>query len=92
VLILKGLRRGTVLVHLGPRTAYGARFPSRLRARQKAGATASHKKENAATWLPQRRLYMVVPENDYSKFWFGLKGKKSGKDNAEAQKALRFAE
>ena len=46
--------------------------------RYKTGATKLTKlmqKENAATWLPRRRLYLVVPESAYSKIWFGLKGK-----------------
>jgi hypothetical protein len=40
------------------------------------------------------KLYLVLPGNDYSKIWFGRKRKrkKSEKDNAEAQRALRFAE
>jgi hypothetical protein len=40
------------------------------------------------------RLHLVVPEGDYSKIWFAPKGKrkKSEKDNAETQRALRFAE
>jgi hypothetical protein len=53
------------------------------------------------------RLYLVLPGNDYSKIWFGRKGKEKSvlvqfktvplpknreKDNAEAQSALRFAE
>jgi hypothetical protein len=55
----------------------GARFPSGLRARQKAVATTSHKKENAATWLPQRRLYLVVPEMIIAKFGLGSREKKN---------------
>src|SRR5258708_31143185 len=31
--------------------------------------------KNAATWLPPLKLYLVVPENDYSKIWFARKGK-----------------
>ena len=50
-------------------------LPFETQGKQKAGATASHKKENAATWLPHRRLYVVVPESDYSKIWSGLKRK-----------------
>ena len=86
VLILKGL---TAVLGIGVMARYRLRSPL-----QKAGATDSHKKENAATWLPQQRLYLVVPEGDYSKIWFAAKGKrkKSEKDNAETLSALRFAE
>jgi hypothetical protein len=85
----KGL---TTMLDFGALARYRRRSPL-----QKAGATKLNRlmqKENAATWLPQRRLYLVVPESDYSKIWSGLKRKENTgkKDNAETQSTLRFAE
>jgi hypothetical protein len=61
----------TAMLGFGALTPYRRRSPL-----QKTGATKLNRlvqKENAATWLPQRRLYLVVPESDYSKFWIRLK-------------------
>src|SRR5216683_4967612 len=46
--------------------------------RYKTGATKLTKlmqKENAATWLPRRRLYLVVPEVIIAKFGLGSRKK-----------------
>jgi hypothetical protein len=73
----KGL---TVMPDFGALARYRRRspLPFQTQGKQKAGATKLNRlmqKENAATWLPQRRLYLVVPESDYSKIWSGLKRK-----------------
>jgi hypothetical protein len=75
----KGTYGGTRNRVSWPVFGYEACFPSRLWSRQKAGAPDSHKKENAATWLPQRRLYLVVPEMIIAKFGLGSREKKIGK-------------
>src|SRR5579864_6440252 len=81
----KGLTAGSCFGAFGPRTANGARFGKR--------ALQPHtKKKMRQLGCRSEGLYVVVPGNDYSKIWFGLKGKKSGKDNAEVRRALRFAE
>jgi hypothetical protein len=73
----KGL---TVMPDFGALARYRQRspLPFQTQGKQKAGATKLNRlmqKENAATWLPQRRLYLVIPESDYSKIWSGLKRK-----------------
>ena len=70
VLILKGLT-----------AAFGLAAMARSRLRsplRKADATDSHKKENAATWLPQQRLHLVVPKMIIAKFGLGSRKKREG--------------
>ena len=77
-MILKGLT-APIVFDAEAGIGDGARFPSRLRARQKADGTTSHKKENAATWLPQRSVYLVVPEMIIAKFGLDSTEKKNRK-------------
>jgi hypothetical protein len=83
-LILKGLTAVYCFGAFGPRIAYGARFRKR--------ALQPHTKEKCGNLVAAARDFAwLFPRMIIANFGLGSREKEREEDNAETQRALRFA-